>query len=218
VKLAYQMWMAGDRDEARRAMKQAQIAAEEIGMPEVLASIGYGAATIAREDGDLDAAREHLDRAWSALGDGVAAPQFRAMIASTRGLVAAAEGDLVSARELHVEGLRVGAAANDAPVLALLLVGIADLRLREGDPAEAARLLGAAVAVRGSDDRAVPDVERIKTEARAALGGPGFDEAFASGMTVTMATAAAEARLDPAAEGPDGQRGEDHQQAGRPEQ
>ncbi|MEV6494505.1 BTAD domain-containing putative transcriptional regulator, partial [Actinoplanes sp. NPDC051633] len=148
VKLAHQMWMAGDRDEARRAMKQAQIAAEEIGMPEVLASIGYGAATIAREDGDLDAAREHLDRAWSALGDGVAAPQFRAMIAATRGLVAAAEGDLVSARELHVEALRVGAAANDAPVLALLLVGIADLRLREGDPAEAARLLGAAVAVR----------------------------------------------------------------------
>jgi len=187
-------------------------------MPEVLASIGYGAATIARADGDLDAAREHLDRAWNALSHGVAAPQFRAMIASTRGLVATAEGDLAAARELQTQAVAIAASANDAPVLALVLVGIADLRLREGDPAEAARMLGAAVAVRGSDDRTVPDVERIEREARAALGDPGFDRAYASGGSVTMATAAAAAGLDPAAERPDGQRREDHEQAGRPEQ
>jgi predicted ATPase/DNA-binding SARP family transcriptional activator len=218
VKLAHQIWMAGDHDEARRMLKQARVSAEEVGLPEAIASIEYGHATLARADGDLDEARERMTVAWSTLGDAAVAPQFRAMIASTRGLVEAEAGDLAAARRLHARAIRTAVGSNDAPVVALTLVGAADLALREGDPARAARLFGASIGVRGSVDRSVPDVARIEREARAALGDPDFAAAYREGLAVTVATAVAFAGLDPPAEGPDGQRGEDHQQNGGPDQ
>jgi hypothetical protein len=81
----------------------------------------------------------------------------------------------------------------------LVLVGVGDLALRSGDPAEAARLLGAADAIRGSTDRSVPDVDRIETEARATLGDAGYQRAYAAGSDVTVATAVAAAGLTLAA-------------------
>jgi hypothetical protein len=91
--------------------------------------------------------------------------------------------------------LKIGLEAKDAPVVAMILVGVADLALRSGEPARAARLLGAAVAVRGSVDRSVPDVERIEAAAGDALGEAGFADAYRSGSDVTMATAAETAAL-----------------------
>jgi hypothetical protein len=74
-------------------------------------------------------------------------------------------------------------------VIAQVLVGVADLALREGDPERAAFLLGAADAVRGSRDRAVPDSDRIMIEARAALGDVSFAAAYGKAARVTVATA-----------------------------
>jgi tetratricopeptide repeat protein len=147
------------------------------------------------------------------------APQFRAITQSSLGLIEAAAGDLVAAREFHARAMELAVEAADFPVVALCLVGVADLALRAGDPAEAARLLGGADAVRGSVDRSVPDADRIAGEARAALGEAGFDAAYRSGSSVTFATAveAAGLRSDPPPEGPDGERGEDHEQPGGPQ-
>jgi hypothetical protein len=120
--------------------------------------------------------------------------------------------------------LRIAIGARDAPVVAMALIGWADLVLREGDPERAAFLLGAADAARGSRDRSVPDTERVTAEARAALGDAGFEAAYRRAAGVTVATAAeavglpATEGLDPAAEGPDRDRGEDDQQNGRPDQ
>ena len=60
VKLANQIWMAGDHDEARRMLKQARASAEGVELPEVTASIEYGHATLARADGDLAEARRRM--------------------------------------------------------------------------------------------------------------------------------------------------------------
>jgi hypothetical protein len=97
-------------------------------------------------------------------------------------------------------------------------VGVADLVLREGDPDRGAYLLGAADAVRGSKDSTVWDAERVTFEARAALGDAGFEAAYSRAAGVTMATAGEAAGLDPAAEGPDRERGEGDQQDARPDQ
>jgi hypothetical protein len=91
--------------------------------------------------------------------------------------------------------LEIAVQSKDSPIIALALVGAADLALRSGDPADAARLLGASVAVRGSVDRSVPDVDRIEEKARAALGDAGYEMAYRSGDTVTMVTAAEAAGL-----------------------
>ncbi|GAA3349120.1 hypothetical protein GCM10020358_70100 [Amorphoplanes nipponensis] len=73
--------------------------------------------------------------------------------------------------------------------MAQVLVGVADYVLRDGDPARAAMLLGAADAVRGAPDRSMPDTDRIAELARATLGEAGYQEAYRSGGGVTMATA-----------------------------
>jgi predicted ATPase/DNA-binding SARP family transcriptional activator len=197
AKLAHQLWLAGDRAEARRVLKQSRESAEDVGMPEVLASVEYGSAMIAREEGALGEARERIGRAMTLIETASVAPQFRAMIRSTQGLIEGSAGDLATSRRRHAQAIEIAVESKDSPIIALTLVGAADLALRSGDPAEAARLLGASVAVRGSVDRSVPDVDRIEAEARAALGDAGYETAFHSGDTVTMATAAEAAGLTP---------------------
>ena len=210
VKLAHQLWFVGDRAEARRLLKEASRTAEEIGLPEVLGGVEYGYATMARYEGNLEEARERMERTSAILDRSSFAPQFRAMTRSTRGLIEAAAGDLAAARELHASALEEAVRSEDSPIIALALVGIADLAVREGDPARAARMLGAADAIRGTEDRSVPDVDRITAECRAALGDAGFSAAYAQGAPVRPATVLAAAGVsDPPAEGPDRQRGED---------
>ncbi|MEV7628358.1 BTAD domain-containing putative transcriptional regulator [Actinoplanes sp. NPDC089786] len=218
VKLAHQLWMAGDRAEARRMVKDARESAEEIGLAEVMGSVEYAAATLARLEGDLDAAREHAGRAMKQMPPGLFAPQFASIARSARGLIEAAAGNLTLARRLHTEAVELAVTSSDQPVMALVLTGCADLVLREGDARRAALLLGAADGIRGSLDRSLPDVGRLTAEARAALGDAGFEACYDEGLRVTPATIREATGLHPAAEGPDRQRGEDHQEAARPEQ
>jgi hypothetical protein len=86
--------------------------------------------------------------------------------------------------------VEIAANSRDAPVMAHVLVGVADYAVRIGDPARAAMLLGAADAVRGAPDRSMPDTERLTVLARAALGDAAYRQAYRSGASVTMATAA----------------------------
>ncbi len=196
MKLAHQLWLAGDRAEARRLLKWARETAEEIGLSEVMALVEYGYATIAREEGSLDDARERLARAAELIDDATTyAPQFHAMTRSTRALVEGAAGNLAAARDLHRAAVEVAAQSRDSPVMAHVLVGVADYAMRAGEPARAATLLGAADAVRGAPDRSMPDAERITTLARTALGDAGFQQAYRAGGSVTMATAVQAAGL-----------------------
>ncbi|WP_433794079.1 ATP-binding protein [Actinoplanes sp. CA-252034] len=220
VKTAHQVWLSGEPEEARRLLKRAREFAREVGIPEVMASVHHCHAVIALAEGDLDAAREHNATAVRLIDNSTFAPQFRAMAYSTGALIEGAAGDLVQARACHRTAIRIAVDSNDSPVVAQVVAGIADLALREGDPGRAALLLGAADAVRGSRDRTVEQAERTFRETRAALGDAGFDAAYRRGAGVTLATALEAAGLesDPAPEGPDRERGEDHQEAGGPEQ
>jgi predicted ATPase/DNA-binding SARP family transcriptional activator len=189
VKLAHQLWMGGELAEARRMLKQSRQSAEEIGLPEVIASVQHGYATFARMEGNLDEARTAARVAAREMDNPTFAPQFRATTRSTLGSIEAQAGDLAAAREHHAAALRMAVETRDQPVIAQVLVGVADLALREGDPERAAFLLGAADAVRGSRDLAVPDTDRIIVETRAALGDAGFTEAYGKAAQVTVATA-----------------------------
>ncbi len=190
VKLAHQLWMGGDVAEARTVLKQAREAAEEVALPEVLASVAYGHATFARIEGDLEEARRSMDTAMARMRHPAVVPQFRAMALHTQGLISAAAGDLATARGKHMEAIRTAVDSRDSPVVALTLVGAADLVMREGAAERAAFLLGAADAVRGYRDRSVPDADRIAVEARAALGDAGFEQAYHRAAATTVAGAA----------------------------
>ncbi|WP_127504044.1 BTAD domain-containing putative transcriptional regulator [Actinoplanes solisilvae] len=218
LKLARLLWLSGEVAEARVVLKRARVAAEEVGLSEVLASVAYGYATFARMAGDLEEARRSMETALERMRQPATVPQFRAMGLHTQGLIAAAEGDFVLAAKSHAAAVRLAAESRDAPVVALTLVGFADLAMREGDAGRAAFLLGAADSIRGFRDRSVPDVDRIAAEARAALGDAAFDDAYRRAAGTRTASAIEAAGLDAAAEGPDRERGEDREQDRGPEQ
>ncbi|BCY06428.1 SARP family transcriptional regulator [Actinoplanes sp. L3-i22] len=197
AKLALQLWLAGEHEEAHRTLKEARRVAVDLHIPEVMASVHHAYATIARAEGRLDEAREQVARTAALIENSTLAPQFRAMTHSTRGLIEAAAGNLAESREQHERALRVAVDTRDSPVIAQVLAGWADLALRTGDPARAAFLLGAADSVRGSSDRTLNEALIVAREARAALGDAGFEAAFGRGDGVTMTTALAAAGLTP---------------------
>jgi hypothetical protein len=67
------------------------------------------------------------------------------------------------------------------PLIAEVLVGVADLALRQGQYEQAARLLAASDSVRGTADRSLPDASRVAEDARSRLGETAFAEATRAG-------------------------------------
>jgi hypothetical protein len=116
------------------------------------------------------------------------AQQIRAVASTGLGYLAAAAGDLDAARDWHAQALAAARSTADAPVIAEALAGLADLALRENRPERAAQLLGASVAVRGIQDRSVPDDQRVADGARNALGPAAYGEAYRRGQGVTLDT------------------------------
>ena len=89
--------------------------------------------------------------------------------------------DLGEAREHHAAACQAAAEAGHAPLIARVLVGVADLALRRDQCEQAARLLAASVGVRGLPDRSHPDAARIEEAARRRLGEQRFTEATREG-------------------------------------
>jgi predicted ATPase/DNA-binding SARP family transcriptional activator len=184
------LWLLGQRDEAWAELRRAQPDAERLGLPEVVALATYMAGDLARLDGQPEAARGHLLRAVRLAGSQGVAGQIHAVAATGLGYLAGADGDLDAARGWHTQAVAAARAAADAPVIAEALCGLADLALREDRPERAAELLGASVAIRGIQDRSVPDDQRVADGARNALGPAAYGEAYRRGQRVTLDTLA----------------------------
>jgi hypothetical protein len=129
---------------------------------------------------------------------------LRARIRTRLALAVLAQGDEARCRELLDAALRATAAWTEHPALAAVLDACACLVLRRpglartaddvpaitADRAEvAARLLGAAHAVRGAFDESSLDAPRARDAARAALGPDAFDAAYRSAADSTYQTA-----------------------------
>jgi predicted ATPase/DNA-binding SARP family transcriptional activator len=184
AQLAQQYWLLGNRERAEAELANARRDADRIGLAECYIGLDHVAGELARLTGERTLARTLLTAAWEQATQLSVPPQFAAVVASTLGLLDAADGDLAAARARHGEALRQALTSTDAPVIARTLVGIADLALAEGDPHRAAELLGASVAVRGTEDRSLVDAGRVAAAARDAIGERLFAEAFARGRTL----------------------------------
>ena len=187
IRLAVHQWMQGRPERARRTLARAERDAQRIGLPEQLCVVARTAGELDRQDGDLAAARAHLDRARVLVEreDKKFVPQVRALVFSSVGYLDAVEGDLAAARAQHAEALAAALESADAPVVAQIVVGLADLAVHAGDPALAATLLGASEAVRGTPDLSIPDLPRVTAAARDALDEVTFDEAYRRGRATT---------------------------------
>lgn len=180
VRQAQVYWLAGDERASAAAMSEAQRCADRIVWPDALAELALAKAELARWRGDADQARQQLAQARAAMGDGEerSSLMIQAMTHDVLGYLA---GDLDEAREHRAAAVRAASDSMHPPLIARILVGVADLALRCDRDEQAARLLAASTSVRGLPDRSNPDMGRIEQSTRSRLGDAGFAEAWREG-------------------------------------
>ncbi|MFE3191848.1 BTAD domain-containing putative transcriptional regulator [Nocardia sp. NPDC059240] len=166
-------WLLGDSEASAAAAAEAQRWADRTAWPGSLAQLALERAELARWSGDTVEARRQLEVAGAQRID-VEAEYLVVEIHDLLGYLA--EDPEVARRERRA-ALDAVSERVAAPLLARMLVGLADQALREGRDEHAAKLLAASATVRGMPDRSQPDVERIERETRSRLGEMGFTEA-----------------------------------------
>jgi hypothetical protein len=186
-------WLLGDQDSSAAAIAGAERYAERVTWPDALAELALSKAELARWDGRAEEAYRQLGVATTMLGDEAERADIRAVTHDLLGYLA---DDLSEARAHRAAACRAATEARHAPLIAKVLVGVADLALRRDQYEQAARLLAASAGVCGLPDRSHPDVTRIERIARHRLGDARFAEAAREGtqtswsqlVAVTLAT------------------------------
>jgi tetratricopeptide (TPR) repeat protein len=156
---------------------------------------------VAYEQGDDARSREYVEEALVVLRPA----GERWSIADAlhlRGLLLARQGDLDAARAALEESLSLGREVKEPRWIARALHGLGRLAAAEGKWERAARLWGAAEARRAAASLPTPSRDRAErarelAAARATLGDAPFAAAWATGQTLTLEEALAEAGLDP---------------------
>jgi predicted ATPase/DNA-binding SARP family transcriptional activator len=172
-------WMLGDEDACAAAIAEAERTAERVTWPDALADLALSKAELARWGGDAARARRQLDIATDMLGgDAAGQANFRAVRHDQLGYLC---DDLGEASAHRAAACEAAAESGHAPLIAQVLVGVADLALRRDEYEQAARLLAASASVRGLPDLSRPDDTRIEQAARRRLGDTRFAEAALEG-------------------------------------
>ncbi|TDC53997.1 helix-turn-helix domain-containing protein [Jiangella ureilytica] len=162
-------WLLGDHEGSAAALARAEHDAAGLAWADSVAGLALYQSDLARWTGDLDTARVQMDRCERLLQDISVHPFFLAMVATSRGHLAAAAGDLETAATERAAALELGQ-NSDEDVLGRVLVGAADQALRVGRPADAVRLLAAVETLAGGLDRSAPEARNADEAARIALG------------------------------------------------
>ncbi|MFG3417948.1 BTAD domain-containing putative transcriptional regulator [Micromonospora sp. NPDC048063] len=171
-------WLLGDEDASAAATAEAQRFAERVTWPGALAELALSKAEFARWSGDAEEAYKQLGVLTALLGNDAELAGIRA---GTHDLLGYLTDDVDQARTHRVAACQAAIEAGYAPLIAQVLVGVADLALRRDEPEQAARLLAASAGVRGLPDRSHPDVARIEQTVRRRLGEARFAEAAREG-------------------------------------
>jgi predicted ATPase/DNA-binding SARP family transcriptional activator len=171
-------WLLGDQDSSAAAIAGAERCAERVTWPDALVELALAKAELARWGGDAEEAYRQLGVAAAMLGDEAERADMRAVTHDLLGYLA---DDLSEARTHRAAASQAATEAGHAPLIAKVLVGVADLALRRDQYEQAARLLAASAGVRGLPDRSHPDVARIEQAARRRLGEARFAEATQEG-------------------------------------
>jgi predicted ATPase/DNA-binding SARP family transcriptional activator len=171
-------WLLGDEDSSAAALAEAHRYAERVTWPDALAELALSKAELARWAGNAEEAHQQLAVATSMLGDEAEQATIRAVTHDLLGYLADDPGE---ARAHRAAACQAASEAGHAPLIAKVLVGVADLALRCDQYEQAARLLAASAGVRGLPDRSHPDVARIEQIARHRLGEARFAAAAREG-------------------------------------
>lgn len=169
--------LGDDLDGACADYEQAEAAARRSGSATCLAAALRGRGDVARLHGDLAGARRLYEQALDRFD-----PQWVRSVGSRcraligLGLIAEAEGDLVTAGELHLRATEAAVNTGALPEAARAIEALAGIELARGMPAAAAKLLGGAAVLRG-----LTLASEVGAAARAALGESAYAAAHDAG-------------------------------------
>lgn len=170
--------LLGDEDASAAAMAEAERCAERVTWPDALAALALSKAELARWGGRIEEAFQQLGVATTLLGDEAEQASIRG---GTHDLLGYLADDLGEARTHRIAAFQAASEAGNAPLIAQVLVGVADLALRRDEYEQATRLLAASAGVLGLPDRSHPDAARIERDARRHLGEARFAEVTREG-------------------------------------
>jgi energy-coupling factor transporter ATP-binding protein EcfA2 len=147
-------WLLGDEDFSAAAIADAERRAERVTWPDALVELALSKAELARWGGNAQDAHHQLGVATAILGGEADRADIRAI---THDLLGYLTDDLGEVRTHREAACQAASEAGYAPLIAQVLVGVADLALRRDEHDQAARLLAASAGVRGLPDRSHPD-------------------------------------------------------------
>ncbi|MFR9727400.1 BTAD domain-containing putative transcriptional regulator, partial [Streptomyces sp. MS19] len=123
-------WLLGDTAASAAALDDARRCAERVTWPDALAELAFARAGLARGRGDAAEARRQLAVATAALGDDAELAHIRGVTHDMLGYLA---DDLGESGAHRAAAFEAAAEAGHPPLIALALVGIADLALGGGE-------------------------------------------------------------------------------------
>ncbi|WP_412539577.1 BTAD domain-containing putative transcriptional regulator [Longispora sp. K20-0274] len=165
-----QWWLAGERALAWRTLADARRAAERAGLVEGEVAVELSHGLLAKWEGRPDESRAALDRAEALAFSPSVSGQIQALVLGALASLDVACGDLAAAESRSRRAYATAVASRDTPVIATVLVTLAELAMATGDPARAALLLGVADSNLGTPGPVGPDAVAVAEAARAALG------------------------------------------------
>jgi DNA-binding SARP family transcriptional activator len=175
---ALMYWLNGDQDASAAAIAEAERSADGVTWPYAQVELALAKAELARWAGNAQEARHQLGVATAFLGDDAEQASIRAELHDVLGYLA---DDLDQVRTHRVAAWQAASESGLVPLIAQVIVGVADLAVRLGQYEQAARLLAASVGLRGQPDRSRPDMVGIEQAAQRHLGEARFAEVTREG-------------------------------------
>jgi predicted ATPase/DNA-binding SARP family transcriptional activator len=193
--LAFASWLQRDFAQAIEQADTALAIFRELGDVEGVAWSLINLGTVARYQGDGERASELLTESLS-LSEGIGFQEGVAWSVEQLGLLAAVDGDPAAVSLLR-RSLEVHRELRDRWRMSSVLEDLSALALAQGRPIQAARLLGAAEAMRDAIGTVIAPSERLQhnqttAAVRAALGDEAFDTALRQGLLVSPEELAAD--------------------------
>ena len=185
TRLAIAYARGGDLDRARSELVLARAEAERAGSTIGLISSDLGLADLARDSGDRVEARRLAEEALrGAQGIHGGPPQLVATVLATLATLDAEDGAADLARDRLRAAVTLPTAERDMPVMGTVALAAAYVELRAGEPARSALIFGAALALRGTEDRGSPRVHLLRRELTEALGAETLHQLYNDGAAL----------------------------------
>jgi len=179
----------GDQETVPALLEEGLAVSKELGFKEGVATWLSLSGQVALSSGDALAARAMLEESL-ALSKEIGHRHGTAASLALLARVAAHQGEFTAARALYEESLTITREIGDKLNTASCLEGLAGVAVALGNPTWAARLLGAAEALRDTIGTPIPPVERLLYErsaatTRAQLGEKACAQAWIEGRSMT---------------------------------